>query len=140
MSARSIPAPSAPRFRFRLPRRDTRTALLYIAPAFIVMGIITFYPLLFQTWMSFTDFQLIYAITRGGPNNATHLMATLAFQRAIAGGNLGEGAAIAVAMNEVKGKNALALSRDLGISYKSAFVLMHKIREAMASGSAPSRP
>jgi ISXO2-like transposase domain len=36
-------------------------------------------------------------------------------------------------MNEVKGKNALALSRDLGVSYKCAFVLMHKIREAMAS-------
>ena len=43
-------------------------------------------------------------------------------------------AAIAVAMNEVKGKNALALSRDLGISYKSAFVILHKLREAMASG------
>jgi hypothetical protein len=36
-------------------------------------------------------------------------------------------------MNEVKGKNALALSRDLGISYKAAFVLLHKLREAMAS-------
>jgi transposase-like protein len=43
-------------------------------------------------------------------------------------------AAIAVAMNEVKGKNALALSRDLGISYKAAFVLLHKLREAMAAG------
>jgi transposase-like protein len=42
-------------------------------------------------------------------------------------------AAIAVAMNEVKGKNALALSRDLGISYKAAFVLLHKLREAMGS-------
>ena len=42
--------------------------------------------------------QLIYAITRGGPINATHLMATLSFQRAITGGNLGEGAAIADAM------------------------------------------
>lgn len=42
-------------------------------------------------------------------------------------------AAIAVAMNEVKGKAALALSRDLGTSYKTAFVLMHKIREALAS-------
>jgi len=42
-------------------------------------------------------------------------------------------AAIAIAMNEVKGKNALALSRDLGVSYKCAFVLLHKIREAMAS-------
>jgi hypothetical protein len=41
--------------------------------------------------------------------------------------------AIAVFCNEVKGKNALALSRDLGTSYKTAFVLAHKIREAMAS-------
>jgi transposase-like protein len=41
-------------------------------------------------------------------------------------------AAIAVFCNEVKGKSALALSRDLGLSYKSAFVLLHKLREAMA--------
>jgi transposase-like protein len=41
--------------------------------------------------------------------------------------------AIAIAMNEVKGKNALALSRDLGTSYKTSFVLMHKIREAVGS-------
>jgi transposase-like protein len=41
-------------------------------------------------------------------------------------------AAIAIFCNEVKGKNALALSRDLGVQYKTAFVLAHKIREAMA--------
>jgi ISXO2-like transposase domain len=41
-------------------------------------------------------------------------------------------AAIAVLCNEVKGKSALALSRHLGLSYKSAFVLLHKLREAMA--------
>src|SRR5258708_21875130 len=41
-------------------------------------------------------------------------------------------AAIAVFCNEVKGKSALALSRDLHLSYKSAFVLLHKLREAMA--------
>ena len=33
-------------------------------------------------------------------------------------------AAIAVFCNEVKGKSTLALSRDLGLSYKSAFVLL----------------
>ena len=32
----------------------------------------------------------------------------------------------------MKGKSALALSRDLGLAYKSAFVLLHKLREAMA--------
>ena len=35
---------------------------------------------------------------RGGPVNATHLMATLSYQRAIIAGQLGEGAAIATAM------------------------------------------
>jgi len=54
--------------------------------------------LTFSVIFTFTDFQLVYAITRGGPNNATHLMATLEFQRGIPGGQLGEGAAIAVAM------------------------------------------
>ncbi len=52
----------------------------------------------FSVIFTFTDFQLVYAITRGGPVNSTHLMATLAYQRAIPGGQLGEGAAIAVAM------------------------------------------
>jgi hypothetical protein len=35
--------------------------------------------------------------------------------------------------NEVKGKSMLALSRDLGVQNKTAFVLAHKLREAMAS-------
>ena len=41
-------------------------------------------------------------------------------------------AAIAVFCNEVKGKSAMAMSRDLGVSYKCSFVLLHKLREAMA--------
>lgn len=52
----------------------------------------------FSVLFTFTDFQLIYVLTRGGPLNNTHLMATLSFQRAISGGALGEGAAIAIAM------------------------------------------
>jgi multiple sugar transport system permease protein len=52
----------------------------------------------FSVLFTFTDFQLIYVLTRGGPLNATHLMATLSFQRAISGGALGEGAALAIAM------------------------------------------
>jgi multiple sugar transport system permease protein len=52
----------------------------------------------FSVLFTFTDFQLIYVLTRGGPLNATHLMATLSFQRAIPGGALGEGASIAIAM------------------------------------------
>ena len=53
---------------------------------------------IFSIIFTFTDFQLVYAITRGGPVNSTHLLATLAFQRGIQGGEIGEGAAIAVSM------------------------------------------
>ncbi|HKO92911.1 MAG TPA: sugar ABC transporter permease [Polyangiaceae bacterium] len=52
----------------------------------------------FSVLFTFGDFQLIYVLTRGGPLNATHLLATLAFQRGISGGALGEGAAIAALM------------------------------------------
>ncbi|HEX6514492.1 MAG TPA: sugar ABC transporter permease [Nocardioidaceae bacterium] len=52
----------------------------------------------FSAIFTFSDFSLVYSITRGGPNNATQLLATLAYQRAIQGGNLSEGAAIAMFM------------------------------------------
>lgn len=52
----------------------------------------------FSVLFTFTDFQLIYAITRGGPVNSTHLMATLSYQRAIPGGQMALGAAISTAM------------------------------------------
>ena len=52
----------------------------------------------FSVLFTFTDFQLIWVMTRGGPVNATHLMATLSYQRAILGGQFGEGAAISTAM------------------------------------------
>ena len=41
--------------------------------------------------------------------------------------------AIAIFCNEVKGKSALALSRDLDVQYKTAFVLAHKLREALGA-------
>ena len=36
-------------------------------------------------------------------------------------------------MNAVKGVSALRLGRDLDIQYKNAFVLCHKLREAIGS-------
>ncbi|NLF00201.1 MAG: sugar ABC transporter permease [Anaerolineales bacterium] len=38
--------------------RQGRQAYLYILPAFLIMAFITFYPLLYQVWMSFTNFEL----------------------------------------------------------------------------------
>lgn len=40
-------------------------------------------------------------------------------------------AAIAIFTNAVKGISALQLGRDLGVQYKTAFVLAHKIRESL---------
>jgi hypothetical protein len=42
-------------------------------------------------------------------------------------------AAIAIFANGAKGHSALQLSRDLDVQYKTAFVLAHKLREAMAA-------
>ena len=42
-------------------------------------------------------------------------------------------AIIALFVNGVKGTSALQISRDLNINPKSAFVLLHKLREAMGS-------
>ncbi|HEX3464297.1 MAG TPA: sugar ABC transporter permease [Candidatus Elarobacter sp.] len=50
----------------------------------------------FSSIFTLTDFQLIWTITHGGPTDATQVFTTLAYQRAITGGQLGEGAAIAV--------------------------------------------
>ena len=50
----------------------------------------------FSSIFTLTDFQLIWTITRGGPTDATQVFTTLAYQRAITGGQLGEGAAIAI--------------------------------------------
>ncbi len=41
-------------------------------------------------------------------------------------------AAIAIFVNGAKGISALQMSRDLDVQYKTAFVLSHKLREAMA--------
>jgi transposase-like protein len=48
--------------------------------------------------------------------------------------------AIAIFANAAKGISTLQLGRDLDVSYKTAFVLAHKLREAMAADQARYRP
>ena len=50
--------PTAARKASRRQAEATRTAYMYLLPALLVMGVITFYPLLYQVYMSFTDFGL----------------------------------------------------------------------------------
>jgi multiple sugar transport system permease protein len=59
-----------------------------------VLIIVTMFSIIF----TFGDFQLIYALTHGGPANATHVFSTLAFDIGMTAGQLGMGAAVALAM------------------------------------------
>ena len=52
----------------------------------------------FSVLFTFTDFQLIYVLTHGGPANSTHVFATYAFDVAMLGGQFGQGASIALTM------------------------------------------
>jgi multiple sugar transport system permease protein len=54
--------------------------------------------LLLSTISTFSDFNIVYTITNGGPVNSTHVLATWSFAEAIGVGRLGEGAAISLTM------------------------------------------
>ena len=71
-----------------------------------VVFIVTMFSLIF----TFSDFQLVYVLTRGGPANATHLFATYAFDIAMGGGQFGLGASVALAMLPPLGLMIIALA------------------------------
>jgi multiple sugar transport system permease protein len=51
---------------------------------------------LFGVVFTFTDMSVVYLLTRGGPYNSTHVLASLAFQEGVLGGDVGRGAAVAI--------------------------------------------
>jgi multiple sugar transport system permease protein len=59
-----------------------------------VLGIV----ILFSTIFTFSDFNIVYVLTRGGPINSTHLFATLAHQIGLQSGKIGEAAAVSLFM------------------------------------------
>jgi multiple sugar transport system permease protein len=59
---------------------------------------VTLVVVVFSIIQTFSDFQLIYVLTGGGPANSTHLVATYAYQIGVNSGLLGEGAAISLFM------------------------------------------
>jgi multiple sugar transport system permease protein len=73
------------------PQRFRHVTLPVIRPVLIIVT-------MFSVIFTFSDFQLVYALTHGGPANATHLFATYAFDVGMSGGQLGMGAAVALAM------------------------------------------
>jgi len=72
-------------------RKFWHVTLPLIKPVAIVV-------IVFSVVITFADFQLVYILTRGGPNNETHLLATLAYQLGMTSGNIGQGAAVALFM------------------------------------------
>jgi len=51
---------------------------------------------LFSTIFTFSDFNIVYVLTNGGPINSTHLFATLTRQIGLESGQIGQGAAISL--------------------------------------------
>jgi len=59
---------------------------------------VTMVVMLFSVIQTFSDFQIVYVMTGGGPANATHLFATYAYQLGVGTGLLSQGAAVSLAM------------------------------------------
>jgi multiple sugar transport system permease protein len=51
---------------------------------------------LFGAILTFTDMTVVYVLTRGGPTNSTQVLASWAFIRGIEGGDVAQGAAVAL--------------------------------------------
>src|SRR4030095_10514723 len=51
---------------------------------------------LFGVVFTFTDMTVVYLLTRGGAYNSTHVLASLAYQDGVLGGDVGRGAAVAI--------------------------------------------
>jgi multiple sugar transport system permease protein len=64
---------------------------------------------LFSIIWTFSDFQLIYVLTKGGPANQTHIFGTYAYQVGLSATDLGQGAAIALFMFPVLAAFAIVL-------------------------------
>ena len=47
---------------------------------------------------TFSDFQAVYSLTKGGPLNSTHVLGTLSYQVGLQSGKISEGVAISLTM------------------------------------------
>jgi multiple sugar transport system permease protein len=67
---------------------------------------------LFGVVFTFTDMSVVYLLTRGGPYNSTHVLASLAFQDGVLGGDVGRGAAVAIFLLPVLVVMAIVMLRS----------------------------
>ena len=74
-----------------------------------VIGVAT----LFGAILTFTDMTVVYILTRGGPENATQTLPSYAFFKGIGGGDLAQGAAIALFLFPLLLAAAIAILRSV---------------------------
>jgi multiple sugar transport system permease protein len=68
---------------------------------------------LFGAILTFTDMTVVYVLTRGGPNQATQVLASWAFIRGIEGGDVAQGAAVALFLFPLLLAGAIAILRSV---------------------------
>jgi multiple sugar transport system permease protein len=66
---------------------------------------------LFGAILTFTDMTVVYVLTRGGPTNSTQVLTSWAFIRGIDGGDIGQGAAMALFLFPLLLAAAIAILR-----------------------------
>ena len=72
-------------------RRFRHVTLPSIMPVVVIV-------LLLNVIWTFSDFQVVHVLTRGGPANSTHVFSTLAYHVGMGAGRIGVGASIALSM------------------------------------------
>lgn len=85
-------------------RRMFEVTIPLVLPVAAVAG-------LFGVITTFTDMTVVYVLTRGGPTNSTQVLASWAFFRGIEGGDVGQGAAIALFLFPLLLAAAIAILR-----------------------------
>jgi multiple sugar transport system permease protein len=68
---------------------------------------------LFGAVLTFTDMSVVYILTRGGPENATQILPSYAYLKGIGGGDLAQGAAIALFLLPLLAAAAIAILRSV---------------------------
>lgn len=66
---------------------------------------------LFGAILTFTDMTVVFVLTRGGPTHATEVLASWAFRKGVEGGDLAQGAAVALFLFPLLLASAIAILR-----------------------------
>jgi len=78
-----------------------------------IIAPILYIALLFSLVFTFTDMTVVWLKTRGNPVDATHVIASYAFQTGVVAGSLGRGATMSLFLFPVMLVGAIVILRNL---------------------------